>query len=448
MDTILAVDIGTQSLKAGILDGQLNLLERRQVPLSIEVSNTTHVEMDAEEVWSALIKACRGLKRRDKAQAMVFSTLCPSLIPLDGDGNPLHPVILHLDRRSLSQAKWALATVGEDTFLNVAGNLPVPGGISLTSILWLKEHHPEIYARSDVCFGHVATFVLKRLTGQFIVDPSNASFTGLYDTVGFSNWDNRIYEPLGLDPGKMPVVRNSNTIAGALLDPAADKLGLPSGIPIVTGANDTTCSCVGAGVVREGDLLNTSGTVDILVLCLEKPLVSREHLLRTHAYPGKWLAMRTVGAGGGSLEWFRQNFCQELKKEVFYSSYLKQVLENSAPPRASFLPFLTGNRHQVDHATASFENLTLDTTREEMLLALLDGVVSFQFEALDRWSHHVNLSDTIMHVGGGAKSSYTSFKQRKLKHHTLKMLGETALIGAARLALDTLVPRELPASVQ
>lgn len=444
MDTILAVDIGTQSLKAGILDGQLNLLERQQVPLSIRVSNTNHVEMDGEEIWSALIRACQGLEQRDRAEAVVFSTLCPSLIPLDGSGNPLHPIILHQDRRSSAQARWALEAIGEDTFLNIAGNLPVPGGISLTSILWLKEHHPEIYTRSDVCFGHVATFVLKRLTGHFIIDPSNASFTGLYDTVGFSNWDERIYGPLGIDPGKLPAVKNSNTIAGVLLDTAAQRLGLPSGIPVVTGANDTTCSCVGAGVVGEGDLLNTSGTVDILVLCLDKPLISREHLLRTHAYPGKWLAMRTVGAGGGSLEWFRQNFCKEIKKEVFYSSYLKEVLENSSPARASFLPFLTGNRHQVDQATASFENLTLDTTREEMLLALLDGIVSFQFEALERWSHHVSLSDSIMHVGGGAKSSYTAFKQRKLQHHILKMLGETTLTGAGRLALDTLVSQERP----
>jgi len=195
---------------------------------------------------------------------------------------------------------------------------------------------------------------------------------------------------------------------------------------------------VGAGVTAQGDLLNTSGTVDIMVLCLEKPLVSPRHLLRTHAYPGKWLAMRTVGSGGGSLEWFRQNFCRELKKEVFYSSYLKEVLENRPFLRASFLPFLSGNRHQVGQATASFINLTLDSTREEMLLALLDGIVNFQFEELEVWKDQVSLSKTIKHVGGGAKSSYTAFKQDKLKGYTLEMLGETTLTGAARLAFETL----------
>ena len=61
MKTVLAVDIGTQSLKAGIFDEQINLIERQQVPLAIQVSDATHVEVDGEEIWTALKTACRGL---------------------------------------------------------------------------------------------------------------------------------------------------------------------------------------------------------------------------------------------------------------------------------------------------------------------------------------------------------------------------------------------------
>ena len=438
MDCILALDVGTQSVKAGILDQNLNIIERQQVAVSIQVLQTNYVEMQAEDIWAALVKACGRLKQKERIRAMVLSTLCPSLLPLDKDGNPLHPIILHLDRRSGKQAQLALDRLGEETFLNISGNLPVPGGISLTSLLWLKEHYPDIYQRDDVCFGHATTFILKRLTGRFLIDPSNASFTGLYDTVGYSDWDDRLCEPLGIDRTKLPAVQNSNTIAGELLKTAALALGLKPGLPVVTGANDTTCASVGAGVTTSGDLLNTSGTVDILAVCLEKPLVSRQHLLRTHAYPGKWLAMRTVGAGGGSLEWFRKNFCRDISKEKFYSDYLTDLLENGPMPKASFLPFLSGNRHQVGHRSASFDGLSLNTTREEMLLALLHGIVSFQFEALDRWEKDVKLSTVIQHVGGGAKSSYTAFKQKILKNHTLEIQGETTLTGAAKLALETL----------
>jgi sugar (pentulose or hexulose) kinase len=131
--------------------------------------------MDAEKFWESLVEACAGLNRKSGVKAIVFSTLCLSPLPNDADGNPLHPIILHLDRRSYHQAKWALEQVGEETFLQIAGNLPVPGGISLTSLLWIKENIPEIYARRDVCFGHAATFFMKRLAGCFLIDPSNAS---------------------------------------------------------------------------------------------------------------------------------------------------------------------------------------------------------------------------------------------------------------------------------
>lgn len=315
MDCILAVDVGTQSLKVGLVDSALNVLERQAVPVATKVKHGDWVEMDAEELWTALVTATSGLVQKERVVGLVFSTLCPSLVPLSSEGKPLYSIILHQDRRSGDQASWALEQVGEETFMKINGNLPVPGGISLTSLLWLRDNLPEIYKRQDVCFGHATTYFMKRLCDEAIIDPSNASFTGLYDTVRYSDWHENLYGPLDIDPGKLPRLQFSNTVAGALGAKAAKQLGLASGLPIVTGANDTTCAAIGASVTRSGEMMNTSGTVDILVLCLEEPVVSRKHLLRTHAYPGKWLAMRTVGAGGGSLEWFRRNFCKELSKE-------------------------------------------------------------------------------------------------------------------------------------
>lgn len=438
IDCVLAIDIGTQSIKAGIVDKHLNVLERVQQSVSVKITHGNHVEMDADELWSNLVEACNKLELRSRVSAMVLSTLCPSLVPLSGEGVPLHPMILHQDRRSGKQAEWAMNQVGEEQFLAIAGNLPVPGGISLTSILWIKEQYPEIYGRADVCFGHAATLILNRLTGKFLIDPSNASFTGLYDTVGYSDWHHGLCSLLGIDVEKLPLVQNSNTVAGNLIENTANELGIDPDIPVVMGANDTTSACVGAGVTEPGSLLNTSGTVDILVLCLDKPLVSKNHLLRTHAIPGKWLAMRTVSAGGGSLEWFRSNFCKELDKDDFYSRYLKEVLVKCPPPRASFLPFLGGNRHDIQHVTASFTNLSLETTREDMLIALLCGIVDFQFEILQKWEKQVELKRIIKHVGGGARSTYTAFKQSMLDGFQLEKKGETTLVGAAGLAIDTL----------
>jgi sugar (pentulose or hexulose) kinase len=124
MECIMAVDVGTQSVKAGIVDAGMNVLERSQVMVSAGVRNGSWVEMDAEAVWRALAEACSGLKRGKDAAA--------------------------------------IEAVGEDIFLGISGNLPVPGGISVTSLLWVKDNHPDIYAREDVIFGNIGTFLVYR----------------------------------------------------------------------------------------------------------------------------------------------------------------------------------------------------------------------------------------------------------------------------------------------
>ena len=438
MDCILAIDVGTQSLRACVIDSELSLLERQQVPYTPQVISRDKVEIDAEILWDALVQACSKLKHRDRVKVITFSTLCPSLLPMDANGCALRPIILHLDRRSYSQAQWALRRVGEETFLNIAGNLPVPGGISATSMLWVRDHEPEIYAKKDICFGHAVTFFLKRLTDRFLIDPSNASFTGLYDTVGYGDWDARLYEPLEIDREKLPEVLMSTALAGELIAEASRALGLPKNIPVNVGANDTTCATVGAGVTEGGDIMNTSGTVEILVLCLDKPIVSKNHLLRTHAYPGRWLAMRTVGAGGASLEWFRNNFCKEMTKASFYNEYLKEVLAPNQVPEARFYPYLSGDRHRIKRKSGAFTRLTLNTNRDDLLLALAHGIISFQIESISEWKKQVKLSDEIYHVGGGASDAYTGYKQSMLQDFRFVQLGETTLAGAAKLAMIAL----------
>ena len=438
MNRILAVDVGTQSLRVCVFDHDLNILEKHQVPYAPQVRARNWVEIDAEILWNAFIKTCGQLQAPEETEGISFSTLCPSLVPMDPRGNPLAPMILHLDRRSYRQALWALGRVGEERFLRSAGNLPIPGGISLTSLLWVKENEPSVYHRSDVTFGHGVTFFMKRLTGGFFIDPSNASFTGLYDTVGYGDWDDRILADLEIAKEKLPKVVMSPTVTGLLGEKIAASTGLPRETPVVIGANDTTCAAVGAGVTESGQLLNSTGTVDSMVLCLDRPLTGKNHLLRTHAYPNRWLAMRTVGAGGGSLEWFRTTFCQDMSRDIFYDEYLPGVLSASSLPEARFHPFLSGDRHRIRLKSGSFTRLSLNTTKEDCLLALVHGIVSFQAEGLREWQKHVRVARHIYHVGGGASEAYTQYKGRLLGDFQFIQLGETSLTGAAKLGFEAI----------
>ena len=438
LNRILSIDAGTQSLRACVVDRNLVTLERHQISYTPQVKGKNRVEIEAEVLWKAFIDACSQLRTAKEVEAISFSTLCPSLVPMNVDGNPLGPMILHLDRRSYRQAVWALECVGEVKFLRIAGNLPIPGGISVTSLLWIKENEPSVYHRKDVIFGHAVTFFMRRLTGRFVIDPSNASFTGLYDTVGYRDWDDGLLTDLQIAREKLPQVVMSTTVVGSLDKKTASSIGLPPGIPVVIGANDTTCAAVGAGVTEPGKLMNTTGTTEIMVLCLDQPLTGKNHLLRTHAYPNRWLAMRIVGASGASLEWFRKTFCQEMSRDFFYNEYLATVLSTSVRPEARFHPFLSGDRHRIRQKTGSFTQLSLNTTREDFLLALAYGIVSFQTEVLWEWEKKVPLDHHIYHVGGGASEVYTQYKQKLLKDFQFIQLGETTTKGAAKLGFDAL----------
>ncbi len=132
---------------------------------------------------------------------------------------------------------------------------------------------------------------------------------------------------LKLSRTKLPEIILSSTVVGKITREISNATGLPAGTPVVIGANDTTCAAVGAAIKKNGDLMNTTGTVESMVLCTDHPLIDRAHLLRTHAYPNRWLAMKVVGAGGGSIEWFRRTLCKELSREDFYNEYFPEVLK-------------------------------------------------------------------------------------------------------------------------
>ena len=132
------------------------------------------------------------------------------------------------------------------------------------------------------------------------------------------------------------------------------------------------------------------------------------------------------------------NFCKELTRATFYEDYLKKVLSPNKVPEARFQPFLAGDRHRVMRKSGAFTRLTLNTTREDFLLAVVYGIVSFQTEILSEWENKAPLKKQILHVGGGASAAYTGYKQSMLKNYSFIQLGETTLTGAAKLAMDAL----------
>ena len=431
-EVVLAVDAGTSSVKAGLLDRSGRVLARASRRYEYVTPQLHHVELDFEPVWSGVAESVRELMGRGrKVRSVGLSVLCPGLVPLDGSGRPLRPALIHLDRRSVRQARWALERVGEERFLSVAANLPYPGGSSVTSMLWLRDMEPETW-RSTRYFGHTNTFLVHRLTGQWGMDPSNASFTGLYDTMHASGWDEGLSADLGIEPGRLPPIVPSAAVAGTVTAEASRATGLPEGTPVVMGAGDTACAALGADVVREGEILNATGTVEVMVLCTTRPKSSARYLIRTHAVEGLWLIMNIIPTGGEAIEWVRRELYRDLGREEFFAEHLPRVLEQCSTT-VRMAPFLSGDRTSFRQKSASYRGITLKTTRDELLLATCQAVVR---EMKDRYRHYeANWRPTgCIRCTGGGMRALLELKKRSFPALSWEEVDDATLRGAARLA--------------
>ncbi len=437
---ILGADMGTSSVKAGIFDLDGNLVQSARSAHNY-IANGKFVDIDPEECYKSLLNVLKELKDYlPKVVAMGFSVLCPNMIFMDKEGKPLAHGIIHLDRRSEPQGKRIAEVIGMDKFTSVSGNVPCPGGMSVTSLLWTMENRPEIYKKAHK-LGHTNTFLLKRLTGEWAIDPSNASFNGLYDTFAYKKeWRRDFCEALGVDMDKLPAIRWSWETAGRVSPEAAAATGLPAGIPVVTGGGDTACAVYGSGCTEDGQMLNSTGTVEVMALCVKTPFYDPKFVFRTAVIPNRWVSMNIIGAGGESLNWFYRVFCKDMTKEEFFNKYLPDVLGQTETHLESFTPHLAGDRTCVADKQAVLSGLTLASSRETILKSVVDGMIAQLQAGMDTFKEKSDLSDLIYYTGGGSKS-LMDYKCRHFPKFRFEEVNECALKGIVKLILDNVKER-------
>ena len=382
---ILAVDFGTSSVKMGIYKDDLSEVKTVKVKYDYDVMGL-FAQIDPEIVYNAFVEGCHQLEDLIKTvDILAFDVFSPCLIAMDKDGNALYPAIIHVDRRSYAQSRFALKQLPKEKFLEINGNLPFAGGISLTSMLWIKQEQPDVYKKTAV-LGHLNTYLHKKFVGKFYIDPSNASFTGLYETMTGKGWSKEMTDALGIDRALLPEIVPSLSIAGKLCAEAARQTGLPEGLPVLMGANDSSSAAYGAGAVENGDIMNLSGSSEIVTVTTTNPVPHPKYYLRTSVEEGKWLYL-AITVGGFAFEWFRKQFC-----------------------RVRFLPHLAGDRHSLVKKKGGFSGLTMDTTREDMLRALLVGTYDPVLEALSIIGKTTKLNPGIYWSGGMVSDEYQQFK--------------------------------------
>jgi sugar (pentulose or hexulose) kinase len=328
------------------------------------------------------------------------------------DGTALGAAILFFDGRSQAQSAAIRRIVGEDRFLAETCNLPVSGGSSLSSILWFRDEQPKVWAEAAK-FGHCNTYLVKRMTGRWAIDPSTVSISGLYNTARNDlTWNRGVLRLAGISEDRLPPLLQSYDPVGLVLPAVADELGLPRDCTVLCGGNDAVLAALSGGLAEPGDINIISGTCDIASVCTDAPVSSPDFNVRCHVIPGRWLTFFVLNTGGAALDWFHATFCRELSDGQFYGEYVPGVLEAFlADPGAdkreaelpTYVPYLGGSRYSLEPLTAGFGGLLLETTREDLLLGLIRGNAAYLGAHLEKVGELVSLGHTVGISGGGAR---------------------------------------------
>jgi xylulokinase len=398
---ILGLDVGSSSVKAALLrHGKIvGRLARASFPTKFD---GVRAEVDPPAILHAIASAISDLgKPAQRADAIGLSVMSPAWIAMDRNGKPLTPIITHQDRRSAQVAAELERRVGEKRYLQIAGNRPFPGGISSGTAAWFAQHHPSILRRADL-IGHLNTFLHRQLTGARIIDPSNASFTGLYETIKLGHWSEELCRAAGVATSKLPQILESDQIGGHVTPSAARHFGIRPGTPVMAGWVDTTGAIVLAGA-KSGQLSNVSGSTDVLALCVNRPRPHPELLTRALGVGREWLSVGTIAAAGSALEWTRHQLFAEMTDENFYR--LARKVSRAGAVDCKFQPYLAGDRTSMDQKRAAFEDLTLATTRDEMLTAVINALAAASAQRLHLLkTRGVTISHRVITSGGTAQA--------------------------------------------
>jgi xylulokinase len=176
--TILAVDIGTTGMKMGVfqvIDEALSPVRQFSQEYEVNIYNDGLFGDIEQDKWKqAFVAGCKAMADAiAEVDVISLSGTTPGLTAMDKDGEALYPAILMLDQRSRQQAQRIIETVGMEILLKTTANMPVAGGCSLASILWINDNHPDIFKKTYK-FGHSNTYIARWLTGAFAIDPSSA----------------------------------------------------------------------------------------------------------------------------------------------------------------------------------------------------------------------------------------------------------------------------------
>ncbi|WP_338782212.1 gluconokinase [Metabacillus sp. FJAT-52054] len=415
---MMGVDIGTTSTKAVLFDRGGAVIAKHNSGYPLYTEAPGEAEQSPEEIFTAVVSAIRETIKEAEVPSeeigfVSFSSAMHSLIAMDASGKPLTRSITWADQRSEAWTKklkkeWS----GHDIYLRTG--TPIHPMSPLSKIIWLREDHPEIFSKTAK-FISIKEYVFFRFFGEYIIDHSIASATGLFN-LEKKDWDRGAMEIAGITEDKLSKLVPTTFQIQGFHSEAAAETGLPAAIPFIVGASDGVLSNLGVNAIDPGAVALTIGTSGAIRAVANRPVTDPKGRIFCYALTEEhWVIGGPVNNGGMIFQWMKDELChsevetaERLGQDPY--TYLTDIAAEIRPGAEGliFHPYLAGERAPIwnAHARGAFFGLGLHHKKEHMIRAVLEGINYNLYTVLLALKELIGIPEKIHATGGFAQSEF------------------------------------------
>ena len=400
----IGIDLGTSAVKLLLVDenGAIRSTVSREYPLSFPHPGWS--EQEPADWWDGCVSGLKellsGVDPREVAGIGCGGQM-HGLVALDDADRVIRPAILWNDGRTGEETEYLNTVIGKERLSALTANIAF-AGFTAPKILWMRNKEPENFRR-------IAKIMLPKdyvnymLTGVHACDYSDASGMLLLD-VEHKRWSAEMLSVCGVTEAQMPRLFESYEVIGTVKPEIAAELGFSPDVKVVAGAGDNAAAAVGTGTVGEGGCNISLGTSGTIFISSKKFGVDPNNALHAFAHAdGGWHLMGCMLSAASCNKWF----CRTILNTRDYDGEQAAITDDALGMNlVYFLPYLMGERRPINdvNARGTFIGMTMDTTRADMLQAVLEGV-AFAIRDSFEVARSLGLDIPRSKICGGGSSS-------------------------------------------
>ncbi|MCS7459392.1 gluconokinase [Paenibacillus doosanensis] len=415
---IIAADLGTTSAKTLVIDRDGRVLASNSNEYPLHTPRPDMAEQDPDEIFQAVVSGIQAVVAKarilpSQVLCVSFSSAMHSLIAVDRDLNLLTPCITFADNRSVAYVKTLKEELnGHQIYMNTG--TPLHPMSPLLKLMWFRDHRPDIFEQAYKFIG-IKEYVFAKLFGQFVVDYSIASATGLFNLRNL-RWDEQALEACGVREEQLSEPVSTVHHLSGMKPQYAEAMGLHADTPFVVGASDGVLANLGVGAFEPGVYAVTIGTSGAVRGVVREPVTDPKGRLFCYALKEDfWVVGGAINNGGIMFRWVRDQLATAEAEEgrrrgLDPYDYLTSLAEEVAAGSDGliFLPLLAGERAPYWNANARgvFFGLSLYHQKKHMIRAVLEGVVYRIHSVLGALEELSGPTKEIRASGGFARSPF------------------------------------------